>query len=436
MITLHNVTGGYNKSTAVVRNLSLTVEKGHFFALLGPNGSGKTTIIRLMLGVLNLHDGDVMIEGKNIKEFKAKELAKKVAVMTQEHEIGLDFTVKEIVAIGRYPYQNSMLFRENSKHDEMVIERVMKQTNVWQYRDKSFVDLSGGEKQRVLLAKALAQEPTILLLDEPTNHLDIRHTMELLDLLKHLQCENQLTILAILHDLNIASLYADHIGLLRKGELQGTYNGFKNENKKDFSDVYKVNMHFQQHPEVAKNQIFLSPHFLQKNQMYTLKNYVSVQQNEIHFPHALRTISVGAEGRGIAWEQGWSFTKESVRIYGFNDVKKSCETFRGTIPDSWSTLLFLSNEKNEVRAGFVTRENVDDLELMNSIVQFTSFMTEYRLNEGESLNGKSPFTLLAISSCHHERTETQSDIIEEMKQLWHFARDDERQNVQYGLRLL
>ena len=98
--------------------------------------------------------------------------------------------------------------------------------------------------------------------------------------------------------------------------------------------------------------------------------------------------------------------------------------------------MFLSNEKNEVRAGFVTRENVDDLELMNSIVQFTSFMTEYCLNEGESLNGKSPFTLLAISSCHHERTETPSGIIEEMKQLWHFARDDGRQNVQYSLRLL
>lgn len=436
MITLHNVTGGYNKSTAVVRNLSLTVEKGHFFALLGPNGSGKTTIIRLMLGVLHLHDGDVMIDGKNIKQYRAKELAKKVAVMTQEHEIGLDFTVKEIVATGRYPYQGSMLFRENSRHDEMVIEKVMKQTNVWMYRNQSFAELSGGEKQRVLLAKALAQEPTILLLDEPTNHLDIRHTMELLDLLKHLQCENQLTILAILHDLNIASLYADHIGLLQKGQLQGTYNGFRNENRKDFSDVYEVHMQFQEHPEVAKNQIFLSPEFLQQEQVYALSNYVTVQQDEIRFPHALRTLSVGAEGRGIAWEQGWKWTNESVHVYGFNEVKKSCETFSGTIPDRWSTILFVSNDKNNMRVGFVTRENVDDLEMMNCVVQFTSFMTEYCLNEGESWNGDSPFALLTISSCYHEKKETRRDIIEEMKQLYQYAREDGRQNVQYGLRLL
>lgn len=133
----------------------------------------------------------------------------------------------------------------------------MKQTNVWEYRDKSFTALSGGEKQHVLLAKALAQEPTVLLLDEPTNHLDIRHSMEVLDLLKHLQHANLLTILAILHDLNIASLYADYIGLLCNGELQGIYNGFKNEEKKDFSEVYEVHMEFQQHPRVAKNQIFL-----------------------------------------------------------------------------------------------------------------------------------------------------------------------------------
>ncbi len=432
MITLHNVTGGYNKQHAIVRNLSLTVEKGRFFALLGPNGSGKTTIIRLMLGVLKLHSGDVRIDGKNVKQYKAKELAQKVAVMAQEHEVGLDFTVKEIVATGRYPHQKSVLFRENSKRDEQVIEKVMKQTNVWEYRNQSFTALSGGEKQRVLLAKALAQEPTVLLLDEPTNHLDIRHSMELLDLLKHLQCENQLTILAILHDLNIASLYADHIGLLRDGELQGTYNGFQTEHEKDFSDVYEVSMQFRQHPEVAKNQIFLSPQFLRGNVQYELKNYVSIQQNEIQFTHALRTISVGSEGRGIAWEQGWSFGRESIRVFGFHAKKKCCEPFAGTIPESWSTLLFVSNENNGARVGFVTREHVSDVEMMNSVAQLTSFMTKYTINEKE----EQPFTWLAISSCNHEKKETKRSVMEEMQQLWLFACEYRSQNVQYGLYLV
>ncbi|MBD3107382.1 ABC transporter ATP-binding protein [Bacillus sp. AGMB 02131] len=437
MITLHNVTGGYNKENAIVRNLSLTVEKGSFFALLGPNGSGKTTIIRLMLGVLSLHSGDVIIDGKNVKQYKPKELAKKVAVMTQEHEIGLDFTVKEIVATGRYPYQNSMLFWENSKQDEQVIEKVMRQTNIWKYRDKSFTALSGGEKQRVLLAKALAQEPTVLLLDEPTNHLDIRHSMELLDLLKHLQHANQLTILAILHDLNIASLYADHICLLRTGELQGIYDGFKNEDKKDFSEVYEVQMEFQQHPKVAKNQIFLLPQFLQKNKKHTLKKYVSVQKNEIVFKHALRTISVGQEGRGIDWAQGWSFTNESVHVIGYNAKKKCCEIFSRTIPESWSTLMFFSNENNNVRVGFVTEENIDDIEMMNSVVQLTSFMKKYSITEEDNMKEESPFSLLTISSCNYDRKETRKSVIEEMQQLWLFGRDhSQKKNVQCGLHLL
>ncbi len=436
MITLHKMTGGYNREHAIVRNLSLNVEKGTFFALLGPNGSGKTTIIRLMLGVLSLHSGDVIIDGKNVKQYKPKELAKKVAVMTQEHEIGLDFTVKEIVATGRYPYQNSVLFRENSKQDEQVIEKVMKQTNVWEYRNQSFAALSGGEKQRVLLAKALAQEPTVLLLDEPTNHLDIRHSMELLDLLKHLQCENQLTILAILHDLNIASLYADRIGLLRNGELQGIYNGFKNEHEKDFSDVYEVHMQFQQHPKVAKNQIFLLPQFLQKNKKHALKKYVSVQKNEITFKHALRTISLGQEGRGIDWEQGWRFEGESIHLFGYNAKNKCCEIFNRTIPESWSTLLFLSNEKNNVRVRFVTQENIDDLEMMNSVVQFISFATKYSLHDMDDSRDELPFELLTISSCNHTRKAKQKSVIEEMQQLWLFACNHSQKNTKFGLHLV
>ena len=436
MITLHKMTGGYNREHAIVRNLSLNVEKGTFFALLGPNGSGKTTIIRLMLGVLSLHSGDVIIDGKNVKQYKPKELAKKVAVMTQEHEIGLDFTVKEIVATGRYPYQNSVLFRENSKQDEQVIEKVMKQTNVWEYRNQSFAALSGGEKQRVLLAKALAQEPTVLLLDEPTNHLDIRHSMELLDLLKHLQCENQLTILAILHDLNIASLYADRIGLLRNGELQGIYNGFKNEHEKEFSDVYEVHMQFQQHPKVAKNQIFLLPQFLQKNKKHALKKYVSVQKNEITFKHALRTISLGQEGRGIDWEQGWRFEGESIHLFGYNAKNKCCEIFNRTIPESWSTLLFLSNEKNNVRVRFVTQENIDDLEMMNSVVQFISFATKYSLHDMDDSRDELPFELLTISSCNHTRKAKQKSVIEEMQQLWLFACNHSQKNTKFGLHLV
>ncbi|UOK56234.1 ABC transporter ATP-binding protein [Bacillus sp. OVS6] len=146
--------------------------------------------------------------------------------MTQENEAGLDFSVEEIVMLGRYPYQKTLFFKENTQADLIAAETAMKQTSVWEYRKRPYHSLSGGEKQRVLLAKALAQEPELLLLDEPTNHLDVKHTKELLELLKKLQKDMNLTILAILHDLNLASLYADSIGLLKKENWKGSMRDF------------------------------------------------------------------------------------------------------------------------------------------------------------------------------------------------------------------
>ena len=139
-----------------------------------------------------------------------------MAVLTQEVQVSFDYTVEEIISLGRYPHQKGF-FKQLSKEDRKVIEEVMDITNISQLRKAQFRMISGGEKQRVLLAKALAQEPEILLLDEPTNHLDIKHTFHMLDLLKERQQMMGLTIFAILHDLNVASLYADRIALLHNG---------------------------------------------------------------------------------------------------------------------------------------------------------------------------------------------------------------------------
>ncbi|MGM9929802.1 MAG: ABC transporter ATP-binding protein [Bacillus sp. (in: firmicutes)] len=447
MISLNHVTGGYNPQAIVVRDVSFTVDKGSFFALLGPNGSGKTTIVRLMMGVLYMQSGEVIIDGKNIKHYKPKELAKKVAVMTQEHEIGLDFTVEEIVNIGRYPYQKSLLFKENSDCDRAILEKVMKQTNVWKYRHKPFTSLSGGEKQRVLLAKALAQEPAILLLDEPTNHLDVRHTMELLDLLKDLQCQNNLTILAILHDLNLASLYANQIGLLRDGQLQGMYNGFSRKHEQDFSAVYEVQMNFQEHPEVAKNQVFLTPQFLMEPQEYVLCNYVHIGRNGLSFTHDLRTLSVGSEGRGITWEKGWNLSggagededyfslTEGYQLYGYNNRTKRCEPYSAEKLASWSTLLLISNIEDDLRCGFVTSEKLDDLQMLNASVQLTSFITEMKLQQKLPSHQAFPFSLLTISSCSHERGGKGEDVFREMVELFHFAWREKRTRIS-GLTVL
>lgn len=425
MISVQDVTGGYNASAPIVHNLSFEVEKGQFFALLGPNGSGKTTIIRLIMGALYVHSGSILIDGQDVRRYKPRELAQKVAVMTQENEMGLDFTVEEIVQLGRYPYQKSFLFRESSHHDYEIIERVMKQTKVWSFKDKPYNALSGGEKQRVLLAKALAQEPTLLLLDEPTNHLDVRHTMELLDLLKQLQIENDLTVIAILHDLNLASLYADGIGLLCGGELYGTYNGFLEENAQDFSDVYEVDMQFHSHPEVAKNQVFVTPSFLSTTEKEGLSETVTVeslqQQMIFHFSLPLRTISTGAKGKGIAWENGWHISIEPIEnnplfsfhgekiICGYHMEKKSLEWCEhpDQIDPTWSSILLLTRYKHSYQLGIITSSYMNDTQLINFSMQLTALKTQLQLQMEQHAYSNDTFSLLTIS-CAQEGSRSKS----------------------------
>lgn len=411
MISLRNVTGGYTKQTAIVHDLSFTVEKGSFFALLGPNGSGKTTIIRLIMGALSLHSGDILIDGKSISKYKAKELAKKVAVMTQENEVGLDFTVQEIVNLGRYPHQSSILFKENNEHDDKIVEQAMIQTNITYMKDQPFSSLSGGEKQRVLLAKALAQEPSVLLLDEPTNHLDVRHTIELLDLLKQLQLNRDLTILAILHDLNIASLYADKIGLLRCGHLEGTYDGFDKQDEKEFSSVYGVDMHFQAHPQLAKNQVFLLPQYTEQS---TLEPVVT-GSHTLQFANPLRTLSVGTYGKGITWENQWyvqyGIDKQeqeqgitlsgevSAYAYEFGNDDYFSLDMEKIEKTNWHALLLFVSDGQKLQLSFLAKAQLSDVDQMNLSIQMASLKTELEL---EAHHRPQILDLLTVSAVHDD----------------------------------
>ena len=397
MITLKNVTGGYTSGAPIVKNLTLEIEKGQFFALLGPNGSGKTTVVRLVMGVLGLLDGSVFIDGKKIEQFKPKELARKVAVLSQENQAGLDFTVREIVQLGRYPHQKTSLFREYAPGDEEVVERVMRQTNCWEFRDKLFGSLSGGEKQRVLLAKALAQEPDILLLDEPTNHLDVRHTMELLDLMKTLQKECGLTILAILHDLNLASLYADDIGLLNKGVLEGTFTGLSNEVQQLFSSVYGVPMHFNAHPVIPKCQVFYTPAADTDMHHSAIKEYAAFRRDRedwhIVFSDAFRTITAGRGGKGLAWEHSWGNTAKAdgsivfsgnAYLFGYSPKQGGClklDWDKGLTADC-EYFLIIAEQGNQIRAGLLTAYSWDDSVLMNIAMRLTAGITGLYLEKG------------------------------------------------------
>ncbi|WP_096189903.1 adenosylcobinamide amidohydrolase [Evansella halocellulosilytica] len=305
MLKVDHLTGGYG-NRPIIDDLSFEINKGEFFSLLGPNGSGKTTLFNLITGRLPVKSGGIFISGQSLFSMPKIEKAKKVAVLTQEVHISFDYTVEEIVSLGRYPHQTGILKRL-SRTDRDIIDRVMDATGVKKFRNSQFQMISGGEKQRVLLAKALAQEPEILLLDEPTNHLDIKHTFDILDLLKEWQHQKGLTIFAILHDLNVASLYADRIALLHEGTFLDVGNVDTLRKVDQLEKVYRVSVNAHSHPLVPKPQIMMTPNYMTRdgNRHQTLLENVCIEKNEkyiyLQFDEPLRTISNSFLGEGIQW---------------------------------------------------------------------------------------------------------------------------------------
>jgi iron complex transport system ATP-binding protein len=209
-------------ASEVLSAISCEVSAGEILGLLGPNGSGKSTLVRLMSGVRVPRVGRVTYDGRNLRTYSRDELARAIAVVPQETVIGLPFSVLEVVLMGRSPYLGKFGFE--SAHDLAVAQRAMEHTGVASLATREVHALSGGERQRVILARALAQEPRVLLLDEPTAFLDIKHQVAVYDLIKQLSREQDLAVVAILHDLNLASLYCDHLALLKAGRMfcQGT----------------------------------------------------------------------------------------------------------------------------------------------------------------------------------------------------------------------
>lgn len=200
----------------VLKEVSFNVSGGEFFGIAGPNGSGKTTLLKLMDGLLKVFSGRIIYNRKNLREFSRREIAKMIAYVSQEHELPFAFTVEEAVLMGRYPHLG-ILGIEGEK-DYKVVESAMKTAGVYSLKNRLVTDLSGGEKQRVIIARALAQEPKVMLLDEPTAHLDLSSGVEIMELLKNLQRSSQLTIVTASHDLNLLTRYADRLMFLFHGE--------------------------------------------------------------------------------------------------------------------------------------------------------------------------------------------------------------------------
>ena len=215
-LAAQNVEFAYN-GHAVLSQIDLALEAGGLVALLGPNGSGKTTLLKILCGILSPRAGCVTLNGNNMKTYARRAVAQRIAMVPQELHVPFAFTAREMVLLGRTPYIRP-LFGESAR-DHVAIDHALELTGTRAFAQRVFGELSGGEQQRVVIAMALAQEPQILLLDEPTVHLDINHQIEILELIRQLNRERGLTVLATMHDLNLAALYFDRLMLLNQGRM-------------------------------------------------------------------------------------------------------------------------------------------------------------------------------------------------------------------------
>jgi len=241
----------------VLHDINLSIRAGEMVGLLGPNGSGKTTLIKLVSGILKPNQGEIRLNGSDLSRLSRKSVARSLAVVPQQFHIPFAFTSGEVVMLGRIPFLQA--FAEESKVDKQFVANAMELVGISELKERRFDELSGGERQKVILAMALAQQPGLLLLDEPTVHLDIAHQVEILELVKRLNVEQGLTVIAAMHDLNLAALYFNRLILLKEGRVwaDGTPAQVLTEDR--IREVFSASVTVEPHPVTGVPHIVVIP---------------------------------------------------------------------------------------------------------------------------------------------------------------------------------
>jgi iron complex transport system ATP-binding protein len=255
MLKVYNLDCGYDTKFSL-KEVNFKVADGEFAGIIGPNGSGKTTLLRAITGIIRPRKGNVFLENRDIESLNFKELAKKIAVVSQGADSGIKMRVEEFILLGRIPYRRDWQFLETGI-DREAAEEAMASTGTLKFRERFMDNLSGGERQLAFIARALAQEPKLLLLDEPTSHLDITHQVGILDLIKRLNRKNGLTVMAVLHDLNLAGEYCDKLILLNDGRVHKIGPAQEVLTYQVIEEVYKTVVVVKENPVSLKPYIFL-----------------------------------------------------------------------------------------------------------------------------------------------------------------------------------
>lgn len=245
----------YNGSFTL-QEVNITITQGDFVGVIGPNGSGKSTLFKLMSGYLRPQSGRVLLEGRELHTIPRKQVARKLAVVAQGQPVGFEYSVADLVRLGRIPYLSR--WQSEAPGDEEIINQAMATTRVLEFKERSFTKLSGGEAQRVMLAQALAQQPEILLLDEPTTFLDLANQQEIFNLMADLNCQG-VTVAAVLHDINLAALYCKRLVAMKKGRVFAEGPAEEVITPEIVQQLFDCRVEVFRHPHYDKPQIALLP---------------------------------------------------------------------------------------------------------------------------------------------------------------------------------
>lgn len=239
----------------ILKDISFDIPKGSFVGVIGPNGSGKSTLLKNIYRLYKPSSGSILLDNKELAKIKDKDCAKEIAVLAQESNTHFDFTVEQIVKMGRYPYKS--VFEDYSKDDLQMVKDMLQKVGLESYSERNFSEVSGGEKQRTLIARALVQNTKFLVLDEPTNHLDIGYQIQLMDLVKSLN----ITTLSAIHDINLASMYCDYLIVMKDGKIISFGTVDEVINSEMLKDVFGVNAYVGVNPVNKKLQVsFMHTH--------------------------------------------------------------------------------------------------------------------------------------------------------------------------------
>jgi iron complex transport system ATP-binding protein len=257
IIELDNVSFNWGVGRFCLEKINLTVKRGDFLGIIGPNGSGKTTLLKLMSKLLVCGQGEIIFQGKNIKTISFKQFARTAAVVAQFNQT-LDMTVEEFVMLGRIVYFGAWQFVETG-NDYSAVERALALVGLTARKNSNINSLSGGERQLAIIARALAQEPKIIFMDEPTAYLDITHQIRIMDLIARLNRQTGLTVVMVLHDLNLAGQYCEKILMVNNGRVHCLGAVQEVLTYQNIEEVYKTIVVVKNDPIAGKPYIFLTP---------------------------------------------------------------------------------------------------------------------------------------------------------------------------------